>query len=91
MEKYEDELTPFEKSELSTYESIYTIGSFRVNGLKSIADREGFYKVKIGEQIGYRYIVDKIIDQGAFGQVVKCIDMREGGRDVALKLSKNKK
>lgn len=49
MEKYEDELTPFEKSELSTYEQIYTIGSFRVNGLKSIADREGFYKAKIGE------------------------------------------
>ena len=49
MEKYEVELTPFEKSELSTYEQIYTIGSFRVNGLKSIADREGFYKAKIGE------------------------------------------
>ena len=35
--------------------------------------------------------MDQVIDQGAFGQVVKCIDMREGGREVALKLSKNKK
>jgi len=32
--------------------------------------------------------VDKVIDSGAFGQVVKCFDMKEGARDVAIKISK---
>ena len=45
----------------------------------------------MGEQIAYRYLVDKIIDAGAFGQVVKCIDMKDSGRPLAIKLSKNKK
>ena len=31
-----------------------------------------------------------IIDKGAFGQVVKGIDLKERGREVALKLSRNK-
>ena len=61
-EKYEDELTPFEKSELCTYDTIYCIGSHRVESMNTIHDREGFYKVKIGEAIGYRYIVERIID-----------------------------
>ena len=32
-----------------------------------------------------------IVDKGAFGQVVKCIDMKEGGKEVAIKISRNKK
>lgn len=47
--------------------------------------------MRVGEQIGYRYLVSAIVDKGAFGQVVKCIDLKEGGRDVALKISRNKK
>lgn len=35
--------------------------------------------------------MDKIIDAGAFGQVVRCIDMKDNGKTVAIKLSKNKK
>ncbi len=30
-----------------------------------------------------------MLDSGAFGQVVKCIDMREGGNSVAVKISRN--
>ena len=33
----------------------------------------------------------EIVDKGAFGQVVKCFDMREGGKEVAVKISRNKK
>jgi len=47
--------------------------------------------VRVGEQIGYRYLVNEVVDKGAFGQVVKCIDMKEGGREVALKITRNKK
>lgn len=32
----------------------------------------------------------EIVDKGAFGQVVKAIDMKEGGREVAVKISRNK-
>ena len=45
----------------------------------------------MGEQLGYRYLIEKIIDAGAFGQVVRCIDMKLGGKIVAVKISKNKK
>lgn len=31
------------------------------------------------------------MDKGAFGQVVKCFDIKDGGREVAVKISRNKK
>ena len=91
LEQYEGELTPFEMTELTTYNFIYTVGSVRVEGMRQIANRDGFYKAQIGEQLGYRYLIEKIIDAGAFGQVVRCIDMKDGGRSVAVKISKSKK
>lgn len=33
--------------------------------------------------------MEQVLDSGAFGQVVKCIDMREGGNPVAVKISRN--
>lgn len=58
----------------------------------SIADQEGQYLIKQGEQIGYRYEVIRPIDKGAFGQVVKCIDYKDPNqRIIAAKISKNKK
>jgi len=78
-------------TELTTYEFIYTIGSHRVHTMRSVAGRDGFYSAHVGEQLGYRYQVEKIIDAGAFGQVMRCIDMKEAGRTVAVKISKNKK
>lgn len=41
--------------------------------------------------MGYRYLIEKKIDAGAFGQVVRCIDMRDSGKTVAIKIGKNKK
>ena len=91
LEQYEGELTAYEMSELSTYECIYAVGSVRVPGIRQKTNRDGFYNAQVGEQIGYRYLIEKIIDAGAFGQVVRCIDMKDGGRIVAVKISKNKK
>jgi len=42
----------------------------------------------VGEQIGYRYMVADILDRGAYGQVVKGIDVKMGGLEVAIKLSR---
>ena len=92
MEVFENELTEFERIELGIYDKIYTIGKVRRHNQYSIADKEGQYVSKIGEQIAYRYEIIRKIDQGAFGQVVKCIDYKDPNhRIVAAKISKNKK
>jgi len=47
---------------------------------------------RVGEQLGYRYEIKKIIDKGSFGQVVCCIDRADpNGKVVAAKIGKNKK
>ena len=82
----------FEKIELGIYERVYTIGKVRRSNQFSIADREGYYHAEVGEQLGYRYEITKIVDQGAFGQVVRCIDYGDPKRrTIAAKISKNKK
>ena len=67
----------FEKTELMQYDQIYTVGSYRRQTLAEIADAEGYYRARLDEQIGYRYLVSEIVDKGAFGQVVKCVDLKE--------------
>ena len=77
---------------MSMYEKIYTIGKVRRQNQYTIADREGFYLVKPGEQLAWRYEVVRVIDAGAFGQVIKCIDFKDPQQPiVAAKISKNKK
>ena len=49
IDKFKDELTPFEKSEIYAYHEVHCIGNSRVQGMKNITDKEGFYKVHIGE------------------------------------------
>jgi hypothetical protein len=55
--KFKDILTMFEKTELSQFDSIYGVGSIRRVSLQEIADSEGYYRAKVGEQLGYRYVV----------------------------------
>ena len=31
------------------------------------------------------------MDKGAFGQVIKCLDLKDNAKEVALKISRNKK
>jgi hypothetical protein len=78
--------------EIQQMQKIYTIGEVRRYHQHSLADKEGYYKVKVGEQLNYRYQVTKIIDSGAFGNVVMCKDCADPkDRMVAAKISKNKK
>ena len=49
IEKYGDELTPFEKSELSMCQFVYTIGSVRVKNAGSKTNTDGFYLMQKGE------------------------------------------
>ena len=70
----------FEMNELASFDFIYTVGSVRVSGLRQVSNKEGNYMTRVGEQLGYRYLVEKKLDAGAFGQVVRCIDMRDSGK-----------
>ena len=62
---------------MGMYERIYTIGKVRRQNQYQIADKDGQYLIRIGEHLGYRYEVVKLIDKGAFGQVIKCIDYKD--------------
>ena len=37
LEQYEGELTPFEKSEVASYDFIYTVGSVRVSSIRQVS------------------------------------------------------
>lgn len=45
------------------------------------------YYTEVGEHIGYRYEIKKVLGQGAFGQVFECFDHKEK-ETVALKVLK---
>ena len=65
------------------------MGDVRVHSRSQICDKNGLYLISRGEQIGYRYIVEKVLDRGSFGQVCSCIDESTGTK-VALKISSDK-
>ena len=89
--RYKNELTPFEMQEMLQHEIIYTIGSHRVSKALDAFKNDGSYSVHMGEHFGYRYIVDKVCGEGAFGQVLMCRDMKYIGKIVAIKIGKNTK
>ena len=88
LEKFNGILTPFEEEEIRSYETVHTLGDIRISVLNQVRGSEGFYKVRRGEQIAYRYKVLDIIGTGTFGLVTRCIDCKEQ-REVALKVCIN--
>lgn len=86
---YAEELTEFEKCELLHWKhKVYTIGEQRVHDKTNYSHSDGNYFPTQGSQLGYRYIIDRVMGAGAFGQVLRCRDMSENGRIVAIKISK---
>ena len=53
-------------------------------------DERGDYNIVLGDHLAYRYEVVDILGKGSFGQVVRCVDHKEGGV-VAVKIIRNKK
>ena len=53
-------------------------------------DERGDYNIILGDHLAYRYEVVDILGKGSFGQVVRCVDHKEGGV-VAVKIIRNKK
>ena len=46
---YGSELTTFEMTELLSFETIYTIGSYRVNKISDVQSKDGLYIAHVGE------------------------------------------
>jgi len=53
-------------------------------------DERGDYNICIGDHLAYRYEVIDVLGKGSFGQVLRCIDHKEGTL-VAVKIIRNKK
>lgn len=53
-------------------------------------DERGDYNIVTGDHLAYRYEVVDVLGKGSFGQVVRCVDHKEGGI-VAVKIIRNKK
>ncbi|KAK5760522.1 serine/threonine protein kinase, CMGC, dual-specificity [Elasticomyces elasticus] len=53
-------------------------------------DERGDYTIVLGDHLAYRYEVVDLLGKGSFGQVVRCVDHKEGGV-VAVKIIRNKK
>ncbi|EME50335.1 hypothetical protein DOTSEDRAFT_121491, partial [Dothistroma septosporum NZE10] len=53
-------------------------------------DERGDYNIVLGDHLAYRYEVVDMLGKGSFGQVVRCVDHKDGGI-VAVKIIRNKK
>lgn len=92
LQSYSTLLTPYEKSEIQSYQEIYYLGKYsKKNKAITKLNNNGFddanhhYKVNIGDHIAYRYEVKSVFGKGAFGQVLKCYDHKTK-HDIALKI-----
>lgn len=93
-------LNIFERGEIIDFRDIYFCGTQKakkhVGDLNSQAanfgydDDRGDYHIVIGDHLSYRYEVIDVLGKGSFGQVVRCIDHKNGAL-VAVKIIRNKK
>lgn len=95
-----DDLNIFEQGEVIDYKDVYFCGASgikkRIGDLASQATNFGFdddrgdYNIVLGDHLAYRYEVVDVLGKGSFGQVVRCID-HKNGKLVAVKIIRNKK
>jgi dual specificity tyrosine-phosphorylation-regulated kinase 2/3/4 len=93
-------LNVFERGEIIDYTDIYFCGNpiarKHVGDLNQqptnfgYDDERGDYNIVNGDHLAYRYEIVDILGKGSFGQVVRCIDHKNGGL-VAVKIIRNKK
>ncbi|WFD21246.1 non-specific serine/threonine protein kinase [Malassezia caprae] len=51
-------------------------------------DPDGYYRVILGEKLDQRYQVYSILGRGIFASVVRAKDLKQNGRDVAIKIAR---
>lgn len=93
-------LNIFERGEIVDYKEIYFCGTQtarkHVGDLNAETanfgydDERGDYNIVNGDHLAYRYEIVDILGKGSFGQVVRCVDHKNGFL-VAIKIIRNKK
>lgn len=93
-------LNIFERGEIIDFKDIYFCGTHNakkhVGDLSAQAanfgydDERGDYNIVTGDHLAYRYEIVDVLGKGSFGQVVSCIDHKNGVL-VAVKIIRNKK
>jgi hypothetical protein len=90
-------LTDYERTEIEDFEDVWFVArtskKHKPTKLERLVnngfdDQEGYYRHVEGDQIGYRYEVEKVIGKGAFGNVIRCVDHKRQ-KQVAIKIVKN--
>jgi dual specificity tyrosine-phosphorylation-regulated kinase 2/3/4 len=93
-------LNIFERGEIIDYKEIYFCGT--KNAKKHVGDLNaqtanfgydddrGDYNIVLGDHLAYRYEVVDLLGKGSFGQVVRCVD-HKNGQLMAIKIIRNKK
>jgi len=100
LKKYIKSLSGYEQGEILDYDQVWTVGhaSAKLNTNKNSANKNNYgydeengdYIVKLRDHIAFRYEIVAPLGKGSFGQVVKCLDHKNGSC-TALKLIRNKK
>ncbi|SLM35126.1 dual specificity tyrosine-phosphorylation regulated kinase 2 [Lasallia pustulata] len=93
-------LNIFERGEIVDYKEVFFCGiqnaRKHVGDLSAEAanfgydDERGDYNIVNGDHLAYRYEIVDVLGKGSFGQVVRCIDHKNGSL-VAIKIIRNKK
>lgn len=93
-------LNIFERGEIIDYKEVYFCGTPQAKKLVGDLDTStnnfgydddrGDYNIVLGDHLAYRYEVVDVLGKGSFGQVVRCID-HKNGQLVAVKIIRNKK
>lgn len=87
---FTEEKNMFEEKYLSPSSTLVTEGGNENPNLKdNWDDAEGYYRVRIGEQLDRRYTVFGYTGQGVFSNVVRARDRLKGDHEVAIKIIRN--
>jgi len=81
-------LTQFERVELCDFRDKVYFSPKQSSDGDNLDDHEGYYNVKQGDHLLYRFEVDRVLGKGSFAQVVAGKDHKTG-LNVAIKINRN--
>ena len=88
LQKYGNQLSDYEKREIWSFQHIAYLGHDLGKIVEDYTDDEGFFKGKIGDQVGYRYEIVGVLGKGNFSEVFDCLD-HKSGNFYAIKILRN--
>lgn len=94
LKTFGSKLSAHEKSEILNFGEIYYLGrdgkenEIETQFPRPFSSADGDLRFKTGDQLAYRYEIQKVLGKGSFGQVVQAYDHKHK-REVAIKIIKS--